>query len=68
MKVALGTPESFGWLRRPDLDAYAAIDGRAIVYETPMGEYHVFPPDLPPLIARDVPDDSDDPMALKVRE
>jgi len=38
VKVSQGSPESFGWLRRPDLDT---LDGQA--WELPDGSCEMFP-------------------------
>ena len=47
-KITEGSPESFGWQRRPDLDTASGL-----AYEKPSGDLMLFPRDGPkPTIAR----------------
>jgi hypothetical protein len=47
MKVSSGSPESFGYQRRPDLDTPSGV-----AYEAPNGELILFPKDRKPELSR----------------
>ena len=47
VKTSSGSPESFGWQRRPDLDTPSGV-----AYETPGGELKLFPKGRKPELVR----------------
>jgi hypothetical protein len=47
MKTSSGSPESFGWQRRPDLDTPSGV-----AYEAPNGELKLFPKGRKPELVR----------------
>ena len=47
LKTSSGSPESFGWQRRPDLDTPAGD-----VYEAPDGQLKIFPKGRKPELVR----------------
>jgi hypothetical protein len=51
VRVIKGTPHSFGWLRRPELDRY--YPGK-MAWEAPDGAIYLHPKDEPPLIIEKV--------------
>jgi hypothetical protein len=45
--IVKGSPESFGWQRRPDLDTETGV-----AYEQPDGVFYLFPKGKKPTLAR----------------
>jgi hypothetical protein len=51
-KVRTGSPESFGWQRRPDMDTALKGATTGIAYEQPDGALYLFPPGRKPTLTR----------------
>ena len=47
MKISTGTPESFGWQRKPEYDTQTGL-----AYEKPDGKLYMFPKGKKPELAR----------------